>query len=129
MWVFLVLLVLAFLSGRFVAYMADDEVDDSKKYIRESLYLFQAYIIYFITLDLFFMFSSYFLFRLLKDKAFHPGILLAIYLSTKGVLPLIMAVLFSYMLGLFEYKKGYWKHYLMLFLIKVLILFVIIPKF
>ncbi|MFT4261227.1 MAG: hypothetical protein ACMXX9_02220 [Candidatus Woesearchaeota archaeon] len=121
--VYLLVIVLAFIAGRLVAYFADDEIVDSKLYLRESLYVFQAYIIYYLSHELLFLIASYILFRLLKDNSFYAAPLLVILLAAHNFSAVLLGTFFSYILGLYEYKQSYWKKYALIFIIGLVIFY------
>jgi len=129
LFVYLILILLSFTSGRLVSILAKDEISDSKKYLKEALFLLQAYILYFLSNEIILLISSYLLFRILDDRAFHIGVFLAIALILGDYASIFLALIFSFLLGLFEYQKNHWKQYAALFLIKIIIIFFIVPLF
>jgi hypothetical protein len=118
-----ILFLISFGFGYLVSFFAQDEILDSKKYLKEVLFLIQAYMVYFASGELFFAFSFYLLFRILEDKAFIFGIFIAILLLFQDYLAVIIALVYSFILGLYDFKKNNWKHYLFLFILKLVLIF------
>lgn len=115
--------VLAFIIGRIVAHFADDEITSSKIYLRESLYVFQAYVVYYLSNELLFLFASYLLFRLIKDKSFYAAPIFIVLLASHNFSAALLAIFYSYLLGLYEYDQNYWKQYSLILIVGLVIFY------